>query len=175
MASDVVHSDEMTDDDFDLSVSQRLTADGAKVGHHAIGGYDCVTGYRSDFRLTWFATKLSLFTVVACAPSVDDHALEGFCDAALAFGIAEKGRIRGFQTGVGVIAVLASDGVQDSAIRLARTHLNRRWAAFAWPAVFDLSTGQYYCQEGSPRLGAIYNSWMFERMAAALPGGRARG
>jgi hypothetical protein len=158
----------MTEDEFTALVPQRLNGQRRSVAH--IDGLASLVGFRSDFRLAWFATRLNLFTVVACAPSADQAALERYCDAALDYAIAEKGRFRGLQSAVGVISVLASQDVHESAIRFARATVNRRFAAFAWPILFDLNSSQYYGYEGSSLLGRVYNDWMRTRASIALPG-----
>ena len=160
----------MSEAEFIAFVADRLAADGTCLRREVVGGLDCLVGYRSYVHR---ASLLRQFTVVACAPSVDGALLESFSMAALDYGVARKGRLRGFQTGVAVVAVLASNEIEDSAVQLAKTKLHRRFAAFAWPVVFDLDAGAYYRHEGSPFVGVLYNSWMRRRIDAVLTGTRA--
>jgi hypothetical protein len=73
----------MTPAEYVKLVSDRLRKDGAAVGTVDVGGFSALTGYRSQFRIAWMATRLHLFVVVAEVPTVTLDALTGFSDAVL--------------------------------------------------------------------------------------------
>jgi len=151
------------------SVTDRLTDDGATMSESDIGGFSAVVGYRAQFRLSWLATRVHLFTVVASVPYVNVQRLQQFTNDVLDFGVKERGRFRGLQTGVGVIAALVSDSVEPEARTWATTELVDRRGAFAWPALVDLSSGRRFSHAGAVRRGGLYANWMRQQIATALP------
>lgn len=156
-------------EDYRALVSSRLTADGATVSHGQIGGLDVLVGYRSQFRLTWLATRLHLLTVVATKPYVSAGDLAAFVDAALDHAKAEKGRWRGLQSGVAVIAALIGQQVDPGESAFARDRLVRKFAAVAWPAVVDLGARQVHSHQGRVAIGGIYAGYLRQQTAVALP------
>jgi hypothetical protein len=151
----------------DISTSLRTA--GYEVEMHAIGGMPALTGYRSDFRLRWMASKLHTFVTVRSVPVVTVEELEAFARASLEYTKAAKGSMRGAQSGVAAIAVLVGDTVDEAAAQYARTELVRNFAAFAWPVTVDLSTGERSSHKGRPTIGAIFTGWMRQQIAATLP------
>jgi hypothetical protein len=158
-----------TMEDYLTVAASRLTADGAAVSSGRIGGLDAVVGYRSQFRLAWMATRLHLFTVIAAKPEVSGGDLSAFVDAALDHAKAAKGQWRGLQSGVAVIAALIGQQVDPSVAAFARHQLVRKFAAVAWPAVVDLSTGQVHSHQGRVAIGGIYAHYLRQQTAIALP------
>jgi len=147
----------------------RLKDDGATVSESNVGSVSAVVGYRAQFRLRWLATRVHLFTVVASVPYVNVQLLQQFTNDALDFGVKERGRFRGLQTGVGVIAALVSGSVDSEASTWATTELVDRRGAFAWPALVDLSSGRRFSHVGAVRRGGLYANWMRHQIATALP------
>lgn len=160
----------MTPDEYLHLVASRLSAGGAVVNVGQIGGLHTVLGYRSQFRLTWMATRLHLITAVAAAPGpLTAEGLRYFTDAALDYAKSQKGQWRGFQSGVGVIAALVGHQVAPDAAAYANGQLVRKFAAFAWPAAVDLTSRQVYSHTGRVAIGGIYAGYMREQTALALP------
>ena len=87
---------------------------------------------------------------------------------ALSYAKEKKGRLRGFQTGVAVMPVLASGTVAPGAIAMAQSRPTRGFAAFLMPAIVDLSTGGSYFYDGRIIFGAVYSHWLRERMTRVL-------
>jgi len=150
-------------------VKDRLTDDGATTSEANVGGFSAVVGYRAQFRLRWLATRVHLFTVVASVPYVNSQRLQQFTNDVLDFGVKERGRFRGLQTGVGVIAALVSESVETEARMWATTDLVDRRGAFAWPALVDLSSGRISFHVGAVTRGGLYASWMRQQIETALP------
>jgi hypothetical protein len=158
----------MSPDEFRSRCAARLQADGARVEDVALPGGRALVGYQSRFRLRWAATKLNLFTVVATAPVVTAAALQDFTGQALDHAAAAKGRLRGLQTGVAAIAILAGDAVQPDAAGFAEQEMVRRFAAFGWPVAVDLRSGGSWSHQGRVVVGGLYAGWMRERIGAVL-------
>jgi hypothetical protein len=158
-----------TMEDYLNLAAGRLTADGATVSSGQIGGLNALVGYRSQFRLAWMATRLHLLTVIAAKPHVSAADVPAFVDAALDHAKAEKGRWRGLQSGVAVIAALIGQQVDPSAAAFARDQLVRKFAVIGWPAVVDLSTGQVHSHQGRVAIGGIYAGYLRQQTAVALP------
>ena len=150
-------------------ISSSLRTAGYEVGMHAIGGMPALTGYRSDFKLQWMASRLHTFVTVRSVPVVTVGELEAFAQASLEYTKAAKGAMRGVQSGVAAIAVLVGESVEEDAAQYARKQLVRNFAAFAWPVTVDLSTGERSSHRGRPTIGAIFTGWMRKQIATALP------
>lgn len=160
----------MSPDEYLNGVADRLRADGASVTHEQFGGVDAFVGYRSQFRLRWMATKLNLFTVVVSQPSITADGLQQYAKDVLDFANSQKGRFRGLQNGVAAIPVQVGSEIETGAIAFAESKIVKRFAAFAWPAVVDLSTGGVHRHQGRVALGAVYASWMRQQTDLALKG-----
>ncbi len=159
----------MNADAYLHAAHQRMAAGGYQAGPVQLRGGTALIGYRSDFRLRWMATKLHLFVAVLPVAAVTPDYLRAFAEDVLGHAKATKGGARGLQSGVGAVAALVSDRVEDAAIGYAQRELVRGFAAFAWPAVVDLGRGQVFSQTGRPKIGAVYNGWMREQIAVTLP------
>jgi hypothetical protein len=159
-----------------MEAQQYITAIRDRMDH---GGYDSDTktlpsgaaliGYRSDFRMSWAATKLHLFVAVKQAPTASRDDLEDFTVETLAYAKQTKGRYRGLQTGVAAIAILVAHEVELGASLFAESELIRQFGAFAWPVTVDLSTGQRSSHQGNPKIGRFYNDWMRLQIRTLLP------
>ena len=77
-----------------------------------------------------------------------------------AFKYAQKnytGWPRGFQSGLGVIAVSISNNIDQDAIRYCKElKSGKKWAAFMIPVAVCSSMNQIYCFEKNPTWGAFY-------------------
>lgn len=158
----------MSPEEYLSLVAERLQADGAEVTTEQFRGVPAVVGYRPQFKLRWMATRLNLFTVVLPAGRVTPEGIKQFSEEVLDFATSQKGRFRGLQNGVAAIPVQISSQVTPEAIELAQSKLIRRFSAFAWPAVVDLSTGKVHSHRGRVAVGGIYASWMRQQTAVAL-------
>ena len=153
---------------FDL-VPSRLQASGYVVTPGEVGGRSVVIGYRSDFRLKWAATKLHLFVVIGSSNALSGPELEQFANTTLDFAVSQKGRFRGFQSGVAALPALVALSVDESAIDFAKQTLIRRFSTFAWPVAVDLGAEQLYCHEGRVVVGGIYANWLRSQARQLAP------
>lgn len=158
----------MTPDEYLKIVVDRLHADGAEVTTEQIGGFSAVVGYRSKFRWRWIATRLHLFTIVVHEPVITAEGLAQFSEDALDYATSQKGTFRGIQNGVAAIPVQVGSQVSPAAVAAAESAIMRRFSAFAWPAIVDLSDSEVHSHQGSVDFGVVYASWMRQRTAAAL-------
>jgi hypothetical protein len=118
--------------------------------------------------MLWFATKLNLFTVVATRSEATSEGLDGLISESIEYAKRTKGRLRGFQTGVAAMPILASNAVTAEAQDSAQGRPVKGFAAITMPAIMDLSSGEAYRYEGRLVLGAVYTKWLRERMARVL-------
>ena len=159
----------MSADEYIKEVASRLRADGAEVTTESMRELTMLVGYRSQFRLRWFATRLNLFTIIGSVQTVTVAGLEQFSKDAIDYAIARKGQFRGLQNGVAVIPVLVGERIEPDAATYATNTLVRRFSAFAWPATVDLTSRHVYKHEGRVLLGGVYADWMRQQTAIALP------
>jgi hypothetical protein len=143
-------------EDFVAATARRLAADGCEVRKEDWGGQRVVVGYRGDFRVQWFATRLHLFTVVAATPRVTAEALERFTNTVLDYALARKGEMRGFQSGVAAFPCLVSGDVDPAAVAWARQKQRLRFACIGRPVAVDPERGVIGVYRGTPMLGVVY-------------------
>jgi hypothetical protein len=155
-------------DEYVNGVGSRLAADGAEVFQASIGGLNSLVGHRSEFRMSWMATRLHLFTIVSVVPVVTARALDQFANDALDYAISQRGQLRGLQSGVAAIPVLVGERVEPEAAAFARDTLVRRYAAMAWPAAVDMTSRHVHTHQGSVLVGVIYAGWLRQQTALAL-------
>jgi hypothetical protein len=111
---------------------------------------------------------LNLFTVVATRPEATADGLAAFISESIEYAKQTKGRLRGFQTGVAAMPILASNAVSPEAKDAVKARPVKGFAAITMPAIVDLSNGDAYYYEGRLLLGAVYTKWLRERMARVL-------
>jgi hypothetical protein len=91
--------------------------------------------------------------VRAVRPEATSDLLSDLISDSFDYAKKTKGRLRGLQTGVAVIPIVASDTVAPDAIELVRSRPVKGFAAMAMPAIVDLSTGESHLYEGNLSLG----------------------
>jgi hypothetical protein len=105
-----------------------------------------VVGYQSKFRLRWLATKLHLFTIVACAPAVTAELLQRITAESFSYANNMKGTFRGLQSGFAVVPAVVSEHVLPDARQLVErrpAHLGQHshfplWSTF--PLMLPIAT-----------------------------------
>jgi hypothetical protein len=159
----------MNVDEYMNLASARMTADGSVVSRVDLPLGPSLAGYQSKFRLQWVATKLHLFTVVIPVASVTPDLLAVAEEQCVEYAKRTKGRLRGFQVGVAALPVLVSAAVAPDAAAAARERPKKRFAAITLPAVVDLAAGALHFYDGRLVWGAVYASWLRERVRALAP------
>lgn len=151
-------------------LEQRLRADECHVDHPALRGSTALVGRRSDFKVSWFLTKLHLFTVAVPLPDVTLAAIQDFTQVAVQYAKEAKGGLpRGFQTGVAVFPVMVGERVDPAAAAWAAEKQRLEFACFTRPVVVDATTGQAHAFRGKARLGGVYNRHLIGRLATYAP------
>jgi hypothetical protein len=158
----------MTPEEFLSSTISNLKADGNTVTAVDLPSGPATVGYQGKLRWLWFATKLNLFTVVATRPEGTADGLAGLISESIEYAKQTKGRLRGLQTGVAAMPILASNAVSPEAKESVKTRPVKGFAAITMPAIVDLSTGEAYYYDGRLVLGAVYTTWLRERMTQVL-------
>lgn len=151
-------------------LAERLAADGCTVSTQRWGQHDVVIGYRSDFRWTWMATKLHLFTVAAPAAVVTRADIGAFTMSVWDQMIARQGALRGLQTGVAVLPALVGTQVTPDAAGWAAAEQRQRFASFARPVTVDTSAHAISAFTGRVTLGGVYNSHLIGKLQTYFPG-----
>jgi hypothetical protein len=159
----------METEEYVQGIARRLEMKGFDVKDGDLPADFRLIGYRSQFRLLWLA-KINLFTVVTETQVAEASTVEGCTKQALDYGVAQKGRFRGLQNGVAVISILVANSADPDAIAFAQSNLTRRFGAFAWPVLVDLSTGTHYQHEGRVLIGGLFANWMRQQIDNVVPG-----
>jgi hypothetical protein len=159
----------MTPNEYLEETRARLRRDGNEVAEVEFPDGPVVVGTQSKFRLRWLATKLHLFTVVACEPNATAELLARLTDDSLIYAVGMKGSFQGLGSGVGVIPALVSEHVLPDARQLAERRPAKHFAAFALPIVIDLSGDATYSYAGQIWGSMAYLPWARKRIAATLP------
>ena len=126
-----------------------------------------VIGYDKQFRWSWFATQLNTFVFATDFGdgTITEQTIETFL--AEAFDYAKKhytGWPRGFQSALGVIAILMSKSVDDNAARYCRElKAAKKWAGFSVPVAVNTRSNQTFSFDRNPLWGRIYYPY-FKKM-----------
>jgi hypothetical protein len=150
-------------------VGARLGEAGYAVDDRYLASLGAVSGYRSEFRLRWGASKLHLFVTLGTADVVTAEALAAHLHATLEHAKLTKGGARGLHSGVAAVAALVGNTVEPAAEEYARTELVRDFAAFAWPVCVDLAGYRRTTHEGNPYVGRAFTGWIREQIGLTLP------
>ncbi|WP_233221609.1 levansucrase [Streptomyces carminius] len=145
-------------------LESRLAADGCDPRREDWAGTPVLTGRRADFRISWLATSLHLFTFAAAVPEITAPAVESFTRQALDRARKRKGGLPlGAQTGVAVFPVLVGERVEPAALRWAGRGQRARFARMARPVVADAGRRRVAFFRGRPFVGRLYASHLVEK------------
>ncbi len=119
-----------------------------------------VIGYEKKFRWGWMATQLNTFIVATDIGSepitselIEKHLTESFNYTKQHY----TGWPRGFQSGLGVIAILISSNIDEPSKTYCRElKSGKKWAGFSIPVVINSETNEVFAFERNPVWGAIY-------------------
>jgi hypothetical protein len=159
----------VTSEAYLSAVRDRLVQDGCKVTEEAIGPVRALVGYRSNFKAL---SKVHLFTAVAGVSEVDEAAIGDFSRRVSDYAKEQKGKFRGFQSGVMAMAVLVAPTVDDAAKRLAARPFQLGaggFAAMVQPAVVDLTEGRVHTFRGRRVWGAALAGYLRQKSVLYLP------
>jgi hypothetical protein len=146
-------------EDYLAAVGGRLAADGCDPRWEDWTGARVLVGRRADFRLSWFATRLHLFTVAAAVPEVTVPVIDAFTRNALRYAKENKGGLpRGLQTGSAVFPVLVSERVDEAAVAWAEEKQRALYACFGRPVVADVARRRVSFYRKRHFLGWVYAS-----------------
>jgi hypothetical protein len=127
-------------------------------GSEKIDSIDIEIGYLKEFRLSWFATQLNTFIAVGRVENeITKETIDDYSDKIFNFSIKNhKGWPRGFQAGVGSIAVLIGNNVHNGAIEYCKKLTKKHWSAFEIPVIVDLKSNTLISFDRKPIWGTIY-------------------
>lgn len=162
---------QMQPQDYVEAAAARMAADGSEVSRVQLRLGPAVVGYRSEFRLRWAATKMNAFIMVVPVAVATLDVLDDATEQSLGYAKEQKGRFRGFQTGVAALPVIVSSNVEADARGAVESRPSKQFAAIVLPAIVDLSCGLIHRYSGRLVWGAAYRAWLNERLdALPIPG-----
>lgn len=137
-----------------------MSSTGLQPGMATIAGFSTVVGGSSTFKWQWMATKLHWFVyATVMAPGTPADALDRYLDEACQDAINRKGVMRGAQSGVAAVSVVAIDGVAPEVEQWATKPHGRRFAALTFPVLAEVGAGKVVCPERMV-LGGIYTGFL---------------
>jgi hypothetical protein len=159
----------ISSDAYLTTVRDRLIEDGCEVTNEPIGPVYAMVGYRSNVKAL---SKVHLFTAVASVPEVNEAALQDFSHRVSDHAKAQKGQLRGVQSGVMALAVLVAPKVEDAAKQVAAKPFRLGaggFAAMVQPAVVDLTEGRVHTFRGRRLWGAALAGYLRQKSILYLP------
>jgi hypothetical protein len=147
----------VTSGSYQVRVSSALPSRFASVQRRTFEGREVTIARRSDFRLRWFAVRLTTTLVLAEMPDDADVAA---LDAFLAATVKEASRKDvvaglGLQRGAAAIAAAVFASAPAAAREWASTAHGHRFGVTAYPVVVDLATGEL-TQPKRMRAGRVF-------------------
>jgi hypothetical protein len=126
---------------------------------------------RSNFRMSWIMTQLHTFVVVQAVPQANGLAVHEFIRHAIPWAKSVKGGLPvGFQTGIAVIAVTATEHAQEDAVHAATASPQKMWAAMPLSVVVDVAMQRAYTASGNMAWGAVYQDFLGEQQELVVAG-----
>ena len=159
----------ISSDAYLTTVRDHLIEDGCTVTNESVGPVQAMVGYRSNIKAL---SKVHLFTAVASVPEVNEAAVRDFSHRVSDYTKAQKGRLRGMQSGVMALAVLVAPNVDGAAKEIAAKPFRLGaggFAAMVQPAVVDLTEGRVYTFRGRRLWGAALAGYLRKKSLLYLP------
>ena len=153
------------------NIKEKLNSKSIFFSEDKINNMPTVIGYDKKFKWRWMATQLNTFItasdfgdVMITTQTIEEYLTESFKYAKINY----SGWPRGFQSGVGVIAILISKNIDEDAIRYCNElKSGKKWAGFAIPVTINSSTNQVYFFDKNPIWGRFYYPY-FKQMITDL-------
>jgi hypothetical protein len=141
-------------------IKKRLESQSIFFSEDAINNWPAVIGYDKRFKWRWLATQMNTFLVaVDCGSNlVDVTTIEAVLAESFEYASRNyNGWPRGMQSGIGVITILISSKIEESAIEYChKLKSGKKWAGFTVPVVLNSSTNQVYFFKRNPVWGRVY-------------------
>ena len=132
-----------------------------------INGIECTVGYSKQFKWSWMATQLNTFVFIASTDKHIDKALiERFSESCFEYALKNnKGWPRGLQSGVGSIAILKGNTVDQGAQDFCENLTKKHWSAFEIPVIYNNTNNSVIRYLKRPIWGTIYFPYFTEIIA----------
>ncbi|MFC1682944.1 hypothetical protein ACFL0G_01885 [Candidatus Zixiibacteriota bacterium] len=148
---------DLMNQDLVAIIVERLKEDGFTFSENTIDQRNVLVGKSSKFKVSWFATQLNLFAIIATPEEVSEEAISSYCTSALDHAIKHNsGLPRGMQSGVACFALMISPSVGVEAEKWIQKKSRKRFAAFAIPVLLDTSDNSLIYYKKTPILGGMY-------------------
>jgi len=142
------------------NIKERLNSKSIFFSEDRINDRPTVIGYDKKFKWRWIATQLNTFIIVSdfgdeiiAEQTIDEFLTESFKYTKTNY----SGWPRGLKSGLGVIAILVSKNIDESAIRYCKElKSGKKWSGFSIPVAIDSSTNKIYFFDKNPIWGRIY-------------------
>jgi hypothetical protein len=143
------------------AVGRALSQDGFSVEEATIDAAPVLVARRAFFRWRWFATRIEVFvTSLGCTVGGVAEAQRKL-DGVFQYSLAHKtGLPRGFQNGVGNVAVIPVQRLDPSLRTWAEGGVRRVFAGVAFPVVADVSTGEAAFSDKGVFMGSQYAGFL---------------
>lgn len=153
------------------NIKERLNSKSIFISEDRISNRPTVIGYDKKFKWRWMATQLNTFIIASDFGDamITEQTIEKFLTESFKYAKTNyRGWPRGFQSGLGVIAILVSENIDEGAIRYCKElRSGKKWAGFSIPVTINSSTNQVYSFEKNPIWGRIYYPY-FNKMINEL-------
>jgi hypothetical protein len=141
-----------------MTPEQILKSQGIFLQSAEINGFPVAIGYIKEFRWSWIGTQLNTFLFIAdCTKDVDRLVIEKYSATCLQYALKNnKGWPRGFQSGVGSIAVLRGNRIKNDAIEHCQNVIKKHWSAFEVAVVYNQEEKRLVKYKKQPIWGRLY-------------------
>lgn len=128
-----------------------------------IGDYKTDVMYDEKFECKWFATKFKMFSFINYSNHVSKEIIEAYSKICFEYSRKNyKGVPRGLQNGFVSFSVIASENIEEDAIRFAQARPSKHFSAFEMPIIYDLNKKSLYYYVDTPMWGRIYYKYFRE-------------
>jgi len=150
-----------------MSSEEVLKKDNLFIENTTINGIECSVGYEKQFRWSWLATQLNTFVFIGSTNQpINKDLIERFSNGCYEYSIKNnKGWPRGLQSGVGSIAILKGNTIDQDAYAFCEKPSKKHWSAFEIPVIYDNTNNKEIKYLKRPVWGTIYFPYFTELIA----------
>jgi len=141
-----------------MNTAPILKSENAQFSQATIGGIQCSVAYIKKFKWSWLATQLNAFVIIGETDAlIDKNAMAKFSSDCFDYALKHsQGWPRGIQSGIGSVAILKGNNVDQSAVQFVENFSKKHFSAFEIPVVYDTEKKRAFRYVSTPLWGKIY-------------------
>jgi hypothetical protein len=150
-----------------MTPEQILKSQNIFLQNAEIDGFSVSIGYIKEFRWAWLATQMNTFVFISdYTDIISRDVIEHYSKACFEYALKNnKGRPRGWQSGVSSLAILRGNNIENGAVDFCERTMKKHWSAFEIPVLFSPDKKRLIKCLNEPLWGKLYLSYFSDLIA----------